>query len=91
MPKRSATSRACGSSLYSSWVKPIENVRTGSDDCSAIAATTVEESTPPDRNAPRGTSAIIRRPTARLIWLRISSLRSAALANRRLAEKSNRQ
>jgi hypothetical protein len=31
---------------------------------SAISATTVEESTPPERNAPSGTSAIIRLVTA---------------------------
>ena len=34
-------------------------VFTGRDDCFCISATTVEESMPPDRNAPSGTSAII--------------------------------
>ena len=60
VPNCSAMRRACGSSSNSSWSKPIENVRTGSLDCSAIAATTALESTPPERNAPSGTSAIMR-------------------------------
>ena len=43
-----------------SWSKPIENVFTGSAEASAIAATTADESIPPERNAPSGTSAISR-------------------------------
>ena len=46
-----------------SW-KPIEKVRTGRVLCACISATTVDESMPPDRNAPSGTSAIMRRLTA---------------------------
>ena len=41
----------------------MENVRTGSDDCSAMDATTELESMPPLRNAPSGTSAIMRMRT----------------------------
>ncbi len=42
----------------------MEKVRIGCDDCDCINATTVEESIPPDRKAPSGTSAIIWRLTA---------------------------
>ena len=38
-------------------------VRTGRLDSACISATTVDESMPPDRNAPTGTSAIMRRRT----------------------------
>ena len=38
----------------------MEKVLTGPDAWRAIAATTAEESTPPDRNAPSGRSLIIR-------------------------------
>ncbi len=41
-------------------------VCTGRVDWACISATTVDESTPPDRNAPSGTSAIIWAPTASL-------------------------
>ena len=44
--------------------KPIVKVRGGAGDCRAIAATIAAESTPPDRNAPKGTSDIIWRCTA---------------------------
>jgi hypothetical protein len=37
----------------------MENVFTERDDCACINATTVEESTPPDKKAPKGTSATI--------------------------------
>ena len=60
--KRSAIRRALGSSFHPSSSNPIEKVRTGSGEVSAMAATTVAESMPPDRNAPRGTSEIIRSP-----------------------------
>ena len=39
----------------------MEQVFTGLFDCAAIIATTALESTPPDRKAPSGTSAIMRR------------------------------
>ena len=38
----------------------MENVFTGRVLCACISATTVEELIPPERNAPSGTSAIIR-------------------------------
>src|SRR6202162_5107142 len=38
----------------------MENVLTGSGECSAIEATTALESMPPLKNAPSGTSAIMR-------------------------------
>ena len=41
---------------------PTENVSTGRSASSAISATFRLESTPPDRNAPYGTSLIMRRP-----------------------------
>src|SRR5688572_5378344 len=40
-------------------------VRTGRVDCACIEATTSDESMPPERNAPSGTSEIIRSPTQR--------------------------
>src|SRR6266704_948007 len=43
---------------------PIENVRTGSADCACIKAAIVEESIPPERKTPSGTSATIRIFTA---------------------------
>ncbi len=36
------------------------NVLIGSDECSAINATINDESTPPERKAPKGTSLCIR-------------------------------
>ena len=78
--------RANGSSLKRSSSKPIENVLTGSRGSSAIAATTADESTPPERKAPSGTSAIIRRRTAARIASRISSCSSSAVATVRLRE-----
>ena len=47
-------------------------------DSSAIAATTVEESIPPERHAPSGTSASIRRLVAALTALRIRSHASSS-------------
>ncbi len=41
-------------------MKPTEKVRTGSLISSDIRATLVDESTPPERKTPKGTSAIIR-------------------------------
>src|SRR5262245_7343310 len=51
--------------------KPIENVFTGADEAWAIAETTIEESTPPERNAPSVTSEISRA----LVASKISSRR----------------
>src|SRR5439155_26491832 len=44
----------------------MEKVLTGAGLCLCIKATIREESTPPDKNAPRGTSATIRNFTASL-------------------------
>src|SRR3990172_3034894 len=44
--------------------KDIEQVLTGSFDSPAIIATTALESTPPDKNAPSGTSEMSRTRTA---------------------------
>ncbi len=85
VPNRSATVLASGSSLYRSCVKPIENVLTGADDASDMAATTAAESTPPERNAPSGTSEIIRRRVAARIWSRTSSCSSASEPKLQLA------
>ena len=63
--KRSATARAWQLVVAAASSKPIEKVFTGCVEAAAISATTIEESTPPERNAPSGTSAIIRRRTAR--------------------------
>src|SRR5438046_338074 len=52
--------RAYAVSSYSLFGKPIENVLTGPEQNSDIKATTADESTPPERNAPRGTSEISR-------------------------------
>src|SRR5690349_25153358 len=53
-------------------------VFTGCMDCACINATTVEESTPPDRNAPSGTSAIIWPATE--LRNRLSSSSAASLS-----------
>ena len=42
----------------------MENVLTGEPVARAMQATTIEESTPPERNAPSGTSDISRSCTA---------------------------
>ena len=54
-------------------------VRTGLADCACIKDTTSEESTPPDRNAPNGTSATICRPTASSSNRSSASVASASL------------
>ena len=61
----SATARASEDSSKSATVDPIVKVRTGTLDSCWATATTVELSIPPDRNAPTGTSATIRRRTDR--------------------------
>src|SRR5205823_13784743 len=45
-------------------LNPMVNVFTGRLLCDCISATTVLESIPPERNAPSGTSAIMRKPIA---------------------------
>ncbi len=56
----------------------MENVFTGRADCACINATTVDESMPPDRKAPSGTSAIICAPTAS--FSKVSSWSTACCA-----------
>ena len=60
--RRPDTSRAKDSSLKPV-SNPTENVLTGSGWIAAISETTMEESSPPERKAPTGTSATIRRRT----------------------------
>ena len=60
VPRCAATARACGDSSYPLSRKPIEKVFTGPEAAFRISATTREESIPPERNAPSGTSLIIR-------------------------------
>ena len=64
VPKRRATTSAWADSLKAGSPKEMEQVFTGSLDNPAIMATTAEESTPPDRKAPSGTSEISRISTA---------------------------
>src|ERR1035438_10670181 len=54
---------AYSNSLKALSSKPMENVRTGSGEVRAMDATTELESIPPLKNAPNGTSAIIRMRT----------------------------
>ena len=54
------------------------NVRTGSDEACAIAATTIDESIPPESSAPSGTSATSRRRTAAVTSSRTRSSHSLA-------------
>ena len=58
---------------YSPDLNPIEQVFTGALLASAMSATTLELSTPPERNAPTGTSATIWRSTARRTWAVVPS------------------
>jgi hypothetical protein len=81
-------SRASGSSLNFSCVKPIENVCTGRLEASAIAATTAAESTPPERKAPSGTSEISRRAVAARMCSRSSSCDLARIADGRACARS---
>ena len=79
-PRRArAISRAASSSSYAGSSKPIENVFTGRDEASAISATTRLESTPPDRNAPSGTSLTRCERTASRS--RASSISSASVSS----------
>jgi hypothetical protein len=56
------------------------NVRTGRDDASAISATTMLESIPPDRSAPSGTSASRRIDTASRTVSRTRRSQSSSLS-----------
>ncbi len=60
VPRCAATARAYPDSSYPGSEKPIEKVLTGLAASRCISATTSEESMPPERNAPSGTSLIIR-------------------------------
>jgi hypothetical protein len=66
VPKWSATVRAYPSSLYAPSLKPTEKVFTF-ELWRVMRATMVEESRPPERNAPNGTSLTI--------WIRTASSR----------------
>jgi hypothetical protein len=59
-------------------LNPIENVLTFAPESRAINPTTTLESTPPDRNAPSGTSLIIRNRTASVIFSRKTSQASSS-------------
>ena len=56
----------------------MENVRTGPDIASAMSATTMEESIPPLRNAPTGTSLISRMRTHSRSRVKSSSASSSS-------------
>src|SRR6266480_1392543 len=73
-----ATARACSLSLKSRLGKPMENVLTGRELNRAISATTMEESTPPLRSAPRGTSLSRRIRTASAMRCSSSSRHSCS-------------
>ena len=71
--------RAYCASLKSSLVNPIEKVFTGPELARAISATMVEESVPPLRNAPSGTSEIKRMRVASSSRCSSSSRHSSSL------------
>ena len=73
-----ATWRAYVTSEKSFSSKPIENVLTGFAPTLLMIATTADESMPPDRNAPSGTSDTRRIFTASNRWWRSSSTKSSA-------------
>ncbi len=65
VPRNRATARACRLSSKLASSKPIEKVRTSrAGSTSQSAAATLEESTPPERNTPSGTSERRCRATA---------------------------
>ena len=64
VPRCLATDRACAASSKLFSPNPIVKVLTGRLLCACINATTNDESMPPDKKAPSGTSAVICRPTA---------------------------
>ncbi len=61
----------------------MENVRTGRVALACISATTVDESIPPDRNAPSGTSATMRRLIASLSRSSSSSAAASSVSDNR--------
>ena len=83
-PNIDATCRAYGTSWkFSAGPKPVNstvNVCSGVETSRLISATLVDESTPPDRNAPTGTSAMSRFLTACLTSARTCSTASPRLA-----------
>ena len=79
-PRCAAIRAAYVDSSVAASSKPIVNVRTGSRETRDIAATTADESTPPERNAPSGTSAIMWRSTTAVNCSRKRSIHSASLA-----------
>ena len=70
---KQAIARAAADSSKSSWVDPMVNVLSGSFETDCATATMVALSTPPDKNAPIGTSLTICSRTARSISPRSSS------------------
>ena len=77
VPKCRATASAWGASSKPASSNPMVKVLTGREDWRCISATMVDESTPPERKAPSGTSASDCRLTASLS-VRSSSLRPSA-------------
>src|SRR5579864_4735439 len=85
----SATFLAKQDSLKPFSSKPIVNVRTCELLTCCMYETMREESMPPDRNAPKGTSAIIRsRTERRRIVSKRSQVSSSEAASSRLLNKS---
>ncbi len=87
----SLTRRANGSSENLASAKPIEKVLTGAALSDAIVATTTLESMPPLRNAPSGTSLIMRPRTASRSDARSCSDHSASLSGGWLPSKASAQ
>ena len=86
VPRWRATAAACFDSSKSAFSNPMVNVFTGPTLAAFIRATTVEESMPPDRNAPSGTSAIMRRFTAS--WSNSSSWSVSSVSLPRSGDRS---
>ena len=63
VPRCAATAAASADSSKARSAKPTVKVRTGRSLCCCMSATTMLESTPPERKAPTGTSATIRAAT----------------------------
>ena len=78
VPNAFATRAACGASLNSASGNPIEKVRTGWSTNRVMEPTTADESTPPERNAPSGTSDSRWQATDSLKSRRSSSIASAS-------------
>src|SRR5215467_3867112 len=86
-----ATIRAYRVSSYSFAEKPIEKVLMVPDPTLAIVATTAEESMPPDRKAPSGTSETRRRRTASSSCATSSPRSSAAGRSRGASEGAGKR